>query len=53
MKRHLVTLLFLLAAIALYVAGAAAPATFLLLLGVLAEGTFWYRIFGGKRNKTE
>lgn len=53
MQRHLVTLLFLLAAIVLYVAGAAGPATFLLFLGVLAEGTFWYRIFGGKRKETE
>ena len=53
MKRHLVTLLFLLAAIAFYVAGAAGPATLLLLLGVLVEGTFWYRFFGRKRNKAE
>lgn len=46
MKRHLITFLFLVLAIALYAAGAAGPATFLLILGVVAEAVFWLRIFG-------
>ncbi len=46
MKRHLITFLFLVLAITLYSAGAAGPATFLLLLGVLAEAAFWLRISG-------
>ena len=44
MKRRLVTILFLLLAIACYIIGAAGPATALLVLGVLAEATFWWRI---------
>lgn len=51
MIRHLVTVVFLVAAIALYTAGAARPATVLLLLGVLAEATFWYRLSGERRQK--
>lgn len=52
MKRHLITFLFLLLALALYSAGAAAPATFLLILGVVAEGIFWLRVSGkDKRHK--
>jgi len=46
MKRHLITFLILALAIALYSAGAAAPATFLLILGVVAEGVFWLRVSG-------
>jgi len=46
MKRHLITFLFLVLAIALYAAGAAGPATFLLILGVLAEAVFWLRVSG-------
>ena len=46
MKRHLITFLFLLLAIALYSAGAAVPATLLLILGVVAEGVFWLRVSG-------
>jgi hypothetical protein len=49
---HLVTIVILVAAIALYTAGAARPATVLLLLGVLAEATFWYRL-SGKRRQTQ
>jgi hypothetical protein len=46
MKRHLVTFLFLVLAIALYAAGAAGPATFLLILGGIAEAMFWLRVSG-------
>ena len=46
MKRHLITFLFLVLAMALYAAGAAGPATFLLILGVLAEAVFWLRVSG-------
>ena len=46
MKRHLITFLFLVLAIALYAAGAAGPATFLLILGVIAEAVFWLRLSG-------
>ncbi len=49
MKRHLVTFLFLVLAMALYAAGAAGPATFLLILGVVAEAIFWLRVFGKNR----
>jgi hypothetical protein len=47
--RHVITILFLVAAIALYTVGLALPATGLLILGVLAEGTFWVRLFRGSR----
>lgn len=46
MKRHLITFLFLVLAIALYAAGAAGPATFLLIFGVVAEAVFWLRVSG-------
>jgi hypothetical protein len=49
MIRHLLTAVFLFAAVALYTVGAALPATGLLILGVLAEGTFWYRLSGKRR----
>lgn len=49
MKRHLVTFLFLVVAIACYAIGAAGPATALLILGVLAEATFWFRVYRGNR----
>ena len=55
MKRHFITFLFLVLAIVLYSIGAAGPGTFLLLLGVLAEATFWVRVWGNgkaaKRNR--
>ena len=46
MKRHLITFLFLVLAIMLYFAGAAGPATILLILGVVVEAVFWLRVFG-------
>ena len=46
MKRHLITFLFLLLAIALYSAGAAGPATLLLILGVVAEAVFGLLVAG-------
>ncbi len=48
-KRHFVTFLCLVLAIVFYSLGAAGPGTFLLLLGALAEATFWIRIF--RKNK--
>ena len=51
MKRHIITFLFLALALVLYSLGAAGPATGLLLLGVLAEATFWFRLVGGSRKK--
>jgi hypothetical protein len=48
--RHLITGAFLLLAIGLYSLGAAGPATGLLVAGVVAEGVFWYRLFG-RRSK--
>ncbi len=48
MQRHLITLLCLAIAIALYVAGATLAATGLLILGMLAECIFWLRLFRGK-----
>ncbi len=44
MKKHLITFLFLVAAIALYAVGFALPATAFLVLGLVAEGTFWVRL---------
>lgn len=51
MKRHLVTFLFLILAIVFYALGAAGPGTALLILGVLAEATFWFRIWGGSKKQ--
>ncbi len=51
MKRHMVTFLFLALAIMCYALGAAGPGTALIVLGVLAEATFWFRIFGKGRKK--
>jgi hypothetical protein len=49
LKRYIVTFLFLALALVFYSLGAVGPATGLLALGVLAEGTFWYRLLGGRR----
>ncbi len=46
MKRHFVTFLFLLLAVVFYSLGAVGPGTLLLILGGLAEITFWIRLFG-------
>ena len=51
MKRHAITFAFLALAIVLYTLGAAGPATGLLILGVLAEGAFWFRLFRGGRKE--
>ena len=48
---HLYTVLFLLAAMVLYAAGAILPATGLIVLGILAEMTFWVRLFRGRRRR--
>ena len=45
LTNHWVTGVFLIAAIALYVAGAALPATILFVLGAVAECVVWLRIF--------
>jgi len=49
-KRHFITFLFLILAIVFYSLGAAGPGTVLVLLGVIAEGTFWFRIFGKSKD---
>jgi hypothetical protein len=49
MKRHIITFLFLVLALVFYSLGAVGPATGLLVVGVLAEATFWYRLIGGRR----
>jgi len=51
MPRHLITLLILFVAIALYIVGMAIPATILVLLGVLMEGVFWFRLLAPGRGK--
>ncbi len=53
MKRHFITFLFLALAIVFYALGAAGPGTFLLLLGMLAEATFWIRISGRGKGATK
>ncbi len=50
MNKHLVTVLRLVLAIGLYVIGLALPGTFFLILGAIAEGTFWIRLFRGARS---
>jgi hypothetical protein len=52
MNRHLVTILVLVAAVALYAIGLIFPATVLVLLGAIAEMTFWVRLFRGGRKKS-
>lgn len=51
MKRHIITVFCLLAAIAFYTIGAARPAILLLLVGLLFEAAFWLRIFGGAKDR--
>jgi len=50
-KRHLITILFLLAAIVFYSIGAAGPGIVFLLLGGIAEFTFWLRLFRRDRSR--
>lgn len=45
MKKHIVTFLFLIIAIVFYSLGAVGPGTAFLVIGALAEGAFWFRIF--------
>jgi uncharacterized membrane protein YczE len=51
MKRHIVTFLFLILAIVFYAMGAIGPGTIFIVLGIMAEATFWFRIFGRRRDK--
>jgi hypothetical protein len=52
MLKHATTILMLVAALALYAAGMAIPASALVLLGIVAEGIFWFRLFrSGKRHQ--
>ena len=53
MKRHAITVIFLLLALILYAVGAAVPATALLVLGAVAELIFWSRIFTSKKSRHE
>jgi len=45
MRQHTITILFLLAAIVLYTIGFSIPANIFVGLGILAELTFWVRLF--------
>ena len=45
MRQHTITILFLLAAIVLYAIGFSIPANIFIGLGILAELTFWVRLF--------
>jgi hypothetical protein len=51
MKRHIVTSAFLVIAIFFYAVGGTRQGTIFLLLGVLAEATFWVRLFGRRDKK--
>jgi hypothetical protein len=51
MSRHLVTTLFLVAAMVFYMLGAALPGTILLVFGGVAEFVFWVRLARGGRGK--
>jgi hypothetical protein len=53
MKRHVITMLFLILAIASYALGAAGPGTAFLVIGAIAEGAFWFRIFGKGRREAK
>jgi hypothetical protein len=45
MRQHAITILFLVAAIVLYAIGFSIPANIFVGLGILAELTFWVRLF--------
>jgi len=49
MNKHAVTILCLFLALTLYAIGLALPGTLFLILGAIAEGTFWIRLFRGTR----
>jgi hypothetical protein len=49
MKKHIVSFLFLAAALVFYSLGAAGPGTIFLIIGAIAEGAFWFRIFAKNR----
>lgn len=49
MNKHLITLLFLLAAVVFYIAGMSRAGAGLLVMGVLSEGIFWVRLFRHSR----
>ncbi len=49
--RYLVTFACLLAALGFYAAGMATGIVLFAGVGVLAEGTFWYRLFRRKRRQ--
>ena len=51
MKRHLITILFLIVAIVFYSIGAAGPGMVFLVLGGVAEFTFWVRLFKNNRSR--
>jgi hypothetical protein len=51
MGKHLITVGILLLALILYTLGAILPASILILLGIVAELTFWFRVFGRFRKK--
>jgi hypothetical protein len=48
--KHIVTSLFLIAALVFYSLGAVGPGTAFLVIGALAEGVFWFRISRRKRS---
>ena len=45
------TLLLFVVAVLLYAFGLTLPATLLVVLGMLAEGIFWFRLFKGSRRR--
>jgi len=53
MKKHIATFLCLLLALGLYAIGLALPGTLFLILGAIAEGTFWMRLIRGGRRKSK
>ena len=52
MKRHLITVGFLILAIISYVAGFAPGARIFIALGIILECIFWFRLVGHNRNAT-
>jgi hypothetical protein len=50
MRKHLITLGLLVAAIAFYAMGLALPATALIVAGIVAEGAFWLRLLRRRKD---